>query len=166
MNALHDPGIREIILRLAAAMLVGGMIGLNRDLQGKPAGLRTHALVTLGTALLALTSIHLALTLGGNPTDATSRVVQGIVTGIGFLGAGVIVRNPAGHVRGLTTAATIWAAASLGFACGIGYWQAIAIAIVLMFLLLMFGGPVEHLFERMMGRGREKDPVGETTKPS
>ena len=122
MIAYNIPGIQEIILRLGFATVVGGTIGLNRDLHGKPAGLRTHALVTLGAALLALTSLQISTTLGGSVSDSLSRVIQGIVTGIGFLGAGVIIWNQAGHVHGLTTAATIWMAASLGVVCGVGYW--------------------------------------------
>jgi putative Mg2+ transporter-C (MgtC) family protein len=146
------PTLTETILRLTTAMLVGCAIGLNRDLRGKPAGLRTHALVTIGSALLAMTSIHIALTMNGSASDAVSRVIQGIVTGIGFLGAGVIIRDHAGHVRGLTTAATIWVAASLGIACGIGYWPAVAIAVALVFIVLLIGGPLEQFVGRIFGR--------------
>ena len=151
------PSLLEIILRLSVAMIVGGAIGLNRDLRGKPAGLRTHALVTIGSALLAMTSIYLAITMGGSPSDATSRVIQGIVTGIGFLGVGVIIRDQAGHVRGLTTAATVWVTASLGVACGIGYWPAILVAVVLIFIVLLTGGPIEMFVEKTFGKPNDNN---------
>ena len=152
MNPFQIAGLGEIVLRLTVATLVGCVIGLNRDLRGKPAGLRTHSLVTLGSALLALAILHMSATGGGAPGDALSRVIQGIVTGIGFLGAGVIIRDPAGHVRGLTTAATIWISASLGVVCGIGYWLPVMVAMILIFLVLLFGGPLELFVGRLLGR--------------
>ena len=152
MNPLHIPGIGEIILRLTIATLVGCVIGLNRDLRGKPAGLRTHSLVTLGSALLALAILHVSITTGGVPGDALSRVIQGIVTGIGFLGAGVIIREQSGRVSGLTTAATLWLSASLGIVCGIGYWLPVIVAMVLIFLVLLVGGPLELFVERFFGK--------------
>jgi putative Mg2+ transporter-C (MgtC) family protein len=81
--------------------------------------------------------------------NAISRVLQGILTGIGFLGAGVILRDPSGHVTGLTTAATIWLCAVLGVACGLGYWSVLGIALGLTVLVLALGGPVEYLAERL-----------------
>src|ERR1700681_4462692 len=99
----------EIALRLSAATLIGGVIGLNRDLHGKPTGVRTMGLVGLGSALIVVA----AELVGGNG-DAT-RAVQGIVTVIGFLGAGVIVKDSTSdRIHGLTTAATIWLTAALG----------------------------------------------------
>ncbi len=159
MSSFQNPGLTEIILRLTIATLVGCVIGLNRDLRGKPAGLRTHSLVTLGSALLALAILHVSITTGGVPGDALSRVIQGVVTGIGFLGAGVIIRDPAGHVRGLTTAATIWLSASLGIVCGIGYWLPVTVAMVLIFIVLLLGGPMELFVERFFGRtGNDGSP--------
>ena len=111
----------EIILRLCIATLAGGAIGLNRDLRGKPIGLKTLSLVSLATAML-LTLVHsddVRIV-----SDAGSRVVQGVLTGIGFLGAGVIVH--AGRhfrVRGLTSAACTWLAACIGIVCGLGQWR-------------------------------------------
>ena len=103
----------DIALRLGTATLVGVVLGLNRDLHGKVTGVRTLGLVCLGSALAVL-SVHAV-----NGTDA-SRVIQGIVTGVGFLGAGVIVRNSKGHhVHGLTTAACVWVTACIGAACAI-----------------------------------------------
>ena len=136
----------DILFRFSAATVVGGLIGLNRELRHKPAGLRTHALVSLGAAVAtslvvwsaegAVSSLHI---------DAMSRVIQGIITGIGFLGAGVILRTENGQsVHGLTTAASIWLAACLGSACGAGQWVITASAFVLVMLILLIGGPIEN----------------------
>src|SRR5262245_33477653 len=109
---------KEVVLRLSSATLAGAVLGLNRELRGKPAGLRTLALVGVGSALFALAGIGAVLDTGKpTSTDAISRVIQGIVTGIGFLGAGVIIHDVQQHVRGLTTAATIWLSSALGIAC-------------------------------------------------
>jgi putative Mg2+ transporter-C (MgtC) family protein len=155
---LSDNG--EIAVRLGAALILGSALGLNRELHGKPAGLRTHALVSLGAAVAALVALGLP---GGSPssdTNAISRVLQGILTGIGFLGAGVIMRDPVGHVTGLTTAATIWICAVLGVVCGLGYWSILAIGMALTAVVLVLGKPIEHLAERFFKRkgSGPKDP--------
>src|SRR5438552_12528546 len=104
-------GTLEIALRLGAATLAGVVLGLDRGLHGKEAGVRTLGLVCLGSALAVL-SIHAVTGTGA------SRVIQGIVTGVGFLGAGVIVRSEKGqHVHGLATAACVWVTACMGAAC-------------------------------------------------
>ena len=137
-----DP-LLEIALRLITAMLVGGAIGLNRDLHGKPTGVRTMGLVGLGSALLVV-----AAALVGGEGDAT-RAVQGIITGIGFLGAGVIVKELSSErIHGLTTAATIWFTAALGVTCGLGHWQLALLATALSFVVLVFGGAVEKAIHR------------------
>jgi putative Mg2+ transporter-C (MgtC) family protein len=113
----------DIAFRFCAATLVGIVLGLNRDLHGKPTGVRTLGILCLGSAVAVL-SIH-AVT----GTDA-SRVIQGIVTGVGFLGAGVIVRSEKGHhVQGLTTAACVWVTACMGAACAVAQWQIVVIGI-------------------------------------
>lgn len=132
----------QIGLRLSAAVVIGALIGLNRQLRHKPAGLRTHALVALGAAVVTLLVtdpfVHM------NP-DAVSRVIQGVITGIGFLGAGVILRSANGkNVHGLTTAGSIWLAACLGVACGTGAWVITAIACLWVFAILIVGGPIER----------------------
>jgi putative Mg2+ transporter-C (MgtC) family protein len=107
-------------MRLGAALVLGSVVGILRDLPSKPASFGVHVLVTLGAAAAALVP-HI-LPNGFAPIDpnATGRVLQGILTGIGFLGAGVIFKDPKGHVSGLTTAATVWMCAVLGIACGLG----------------------------------------------
>ena len=152
MRRMVLSGNEETALRLGAALILGGMIGSNRELHGKPAGLRTHALVSLGAAvatLVVLKSPDGSLLIDPN---AIGRVVQGILTGIGFLGAGVILRDPKGHVTGLTTAATIWMCAVLGIVCGLGYWGILAITIGLTAFALLFGRRVERLAERLLTR--------------
>lgn len=151
----------EIVLRLGVAALAGGAIGLNRDLHGKPIGLKTLALVSLATAML-LVLVH--SDEAKLVSDTGSRVIQGIVTGIGFLGAGVIVH--AGRhlrVRGLTSAACTWLAACIGMVCGLGQWRVVTIALVITFAVLTIGGRTERwLHERLGGKGdkaKEAAPV-------
>ena len=140
----------EITLRLAAALAVGAVIGLNRDLQGKPAGVRTHSLVCVGSAAIVVAEI-----LSGGSAEGISRVMQGILAGVGFLGAGVIMQREDGQrVEGLTTAATIWIAAVLGAASGAGHYELVGITIVLTLAALLFGGPLEDAFARLVGRRR------------
>ncbi len=133
-------------IRLTLSVIVGGVIGLNRDLAHKPAGVRTHALVSLGTALMVL----VVMPVGDDNAhhyDALSRVIQGVLTGIGFLGAGVILRDPGmRHVSGLTTAATIWLTALIGVACGAGLYIPVSIAVVLGGLVVTIGGRIDRGF--------------------
>jgi putative Mg2+ transporter-C (MgtC) family protein len=145
-------GNGEIALRLGAALILGSAIGLNRELHGKPAGLRTHGLVSLGAAVAAVVSLGFPGESKMLDPNAISRVLQGVLTGVGFLGAGVILRDPNGHVTGLTTAATIWICAVFGVVCGLGYWGVLGITILLTVIVLAFGRPVEHLAERFFKR--------------
>lgn len=145
-------GAKEVILRLLAATLVGAVLGLNRELKGKPAGLRTLAMVTLGAALATLVCVHAAEGTPRLDPTAVSHVIQGIITGVGFLGAGVIMRNESGRrVEGLTTAATIWISACLGIVCGVGFWGPVLISVVLVLVVLIFGGPFEQFVNRLLG---------------
>ncbi len=101
---------------MLVAGVLGGLIGLQRELAGKPAGLRTHFLVSLGCALFTVASLE------GFPGADPARVAAGIVTGVGFLGAGAIIRGGEGIVVGLTTAASVWAVAAIGLAIGAGLY--------------------------------------------
>lgn len=135
-----EPDTADAALRLAATVLVGVLLGLNRDLAGKPIGMRTLALVSLGAAVVSLSTIHFQ-NLDDHP-DALSRVVQGIIQGvmggIGFIGAGVILRDhKAQTVEGLTTASTVWLTAALGIACGLAAWHVIAIAVTFALVTLV-----------------------------
>jgi len=140
----------EIVLRLGVATLAGGLIGLDRDLHGKPIGLKTLGLVGLATAMVVM----LALPAGDITkfSDATSRVIQGILTGIGFLGAGVIVRGERGfRVHGLTSAACAWLTACVGIACGVGQWRIVIAGLAIASLLLLLGRPLERWLHRTLG---------------
>ncbi|MCK1337241.1 MgtC/SapB family protein [Bradyrhizobium sp. 38] len=151
----------EILARLGAATVATGAIGLDRDLHGKPIGLKTLGIVGLSTATVVLLAVQFAE--AGKMTDATSRVIQGILTGIGFLGAGVIVHE--GHrfrVRGLTSAACTFLAACIGIACGAGEWKIVLVALALAFVLLTVGRRIERLLHRMVGG---KDEAHETEMP-
>jgi len=134
--------VLEITIRLAAATIVGAAIGLNRDLHGKPTGVRTLGIVALGSALIVMASGSFAHTASAD-WSAMSRTIQGLITGIGFLGAGVIMREQT-HVHGLTTAASIWLTACFGVVCAVGAWGPLLVALALTFLLLVFGGQVER----------------------
>jgi len=114
------PDIKEltrILLRLTLAVFLGGLIGYEREAAGKPAGLRTHMLVAMGSALFVLVPLQ-----AGMPLNDMSRVLQGLMSGIGFLGAGAIIKHSGSEedIRGLTTAASIWTVAAIGVACGLG----------------------------------------------
>ena len=122
----------EMVLRLLLATFLGGAIGLQRELSGKEAGLRTNMLICLGSALFTVLSV-LAFP-GGDP----SRLAAGVITGIGFIGAGVILHRTGGTVIGLTSAATIWSVAAIGIAAGAGkYIIAVAATVLALVILLL-----------------------------
>ena len=137
----------DLILKLTLAALAGGAIGWNRQARGKAAGLRTHMLVSLGAALFVL----IPLETGATPSaDAVSRTIQGVATGIGFLGAGEIVHHTrsSGHksmVKGLTSAASIWVTAALGMVIASGLWRISLIGTVLTLLILGGAKRIEQL---------------------
>jgi putative Mg2+ transporter-C (MgtC) family protein len=145
--------LTDVLIRLGAATLIGSALGLNREIRGKPAGMRTHALVALGTALVTLTGIELAGHDGQFDSNSVSRVIQGIVAGIGFLGGGTILKSDSGEqISGLTTAASLWLVACLGIACGVGLWGMSLIALGLALVVLIAGEPLENALHRMLGR--------------
>ncbi len=141
----------DIASRLGAATLAGIVIGINRDLLNKPIGMRTLGLVSLGAAVVSLAAIQFQ-DAAANP-DSLSRVIQGIVQGImggiSFIGAGVILRDAAARrVEGLTTAATVWVTAAFGIACALAAWKVLVVATILA-LLVLFALPwTEKLFGR------------------
>jgi putative Mg2+ transporter-C (MgtC) family protein len=151
----------EVGVRLAAAMAAGMVMGLNRDLKGKPAGVRTLGLVGLGSALATMAASGFVTATNMN-VDAVSRAIQGIITGIGFLGAGVIFRDESEHrVRGLTTAASIWLTACFGMVCGIGAWTVGLSALVLALVLLLFGKYLERMAHWIRPERADADPPGD-----
>ena len=153
-----DLSFLDVGLRLGAAALAGAVIGINRDLTNKPIGMRTLGLVALGAAAVAVATIQVA-GMSENP-DAMSRVVQGVIqgvmAGISFIGAGVILRNPeARTVEGLTTAATVWVTAALGVACGLGSWNVVVVGVVVALVLLVGVAWVESLVSKLGGSGKQ-----------
>ena len=148
MTPTIDLDAVAIAVRLGAAIVAGAVIGMDRELKRKPAGLRTHALVSLGAAIVIIA------TVGSSQAapDAMSRAIQGIITGIGFLGAGVIMQyETERRVEGLTTAASIWVAAGLGIACGAGFVELAMIAVAATLIVLVGG----YWLEEMIGRRSE-----------
>ena len=136
------PDIRQtasLIIRLGTAMIFGAVIGAQRESIGKPAGLRTHMLVAMGGALFVLAPLEVGMEL-----DGISRVIQGIVTGIGFIGAGAILKlQEKREIEGLTTAAGIWMTAAVGIAAGLGRWGLALVSTVLTWITLSIVGKVE-----------------------
>ena len=145
----------DAALRLLVATVTGMALGLNRDLEGKPLGMRTLGLVAMSAALVALAITQVPSI--AQSADALSRVIQGVVvgvlTGVGFIGSGVILRHPErGTVENLTTAATTWATAALGLACALASWTLFALAAALTLVLLA----LEHRLERLIQKRKEK----------
>ncbi|MBD2747890.1 MgtC/SapB family protein [Microvirga sp. BT688] len=146
----------EISLRLLVATIAGMIVGINRDIHNKPIGMRTLGLVSLGSAIVILSgSVYEGLHFS---QDAVSRVVQGILTGLGFLGAGSILRAKDGtEVQGLTTAATVWIAAGLGITAGLGAWFITVAGTLVTLFLLTYGTSLEAKLIRVFGRRRNRD---------
>jgi len=121
-----------IYVKLFLAILAGGIIGFQRETHHKFAGLRTHILVCAGTALLTALAIDMY-----GATEITGRIIAGIITGIGFLGAGTIISSPEGYVKGLTSAATIWVTGIIGIVIGSGYYF-LGIIVSLIIVIILF----------------------------
>src|SRR4051794_4948060 len=140
--------ILEIFLRLLGAGVVGCVIGFNRDLHGKPTGIRTLGLLAMGAAGIVIGAHDFTGQVTTDP-NVVSRVVQGVLTGIGFLGAGVIIHTPTqNRVRGLTTATCVWLTACIGLIFGTGNFRVVVVLVPLALLLLLFGGWVERRVHR------------------
>lgn len=156
---LEPLSVSELALRLGLAAVLGSVVGMNRNLHGKPAGLKTHALVALGAAMVVIIGMRLECGPAGALApgqmveyNALSRIIQGVLQGIGFLGAGVILHSESGkRVHGLTSAASIWISAAIGLACGVGVWRTVSVAFVVAFLILAFGSSTEKWIHRVFG---------------
>jgi putative Mg2+ transporter-C (MgtC) family protein len=148
----------SVAARLGLTMLLCGVIGWQREMQGKPAGFRTHILVGVGSCLLMLVSIFVPSICPWSNVDP-GRIAAQVVTGIGFLGAGTILHHEGGVVSGLTTAASLWVASALGLAVGIGFFDAAVVAWVLVMGVLLVLSRVDeyieqHLYHVVIVRGR------------
>jgi putative Mg2+ transporter-C (MgtC) family protein len=152
-----DPAWGEIALRLALAVLIGAAIGTHRHLQGQAAGLRTHAMVALASALAVLIVVP-GLGNDGTTQDSVSPVVQGIVTGVGFIGAGLILhRSDNNQIHGLTSAAAIWITAVFGALCGRGRFALALIGFAFIAIVLLVGGRIEDALRARFGRLNDAD---------
>src|ERR1044071_5329288 len=135
--------LKMVLIRIVAAMLLGAAIGFQRELSGKPAGLRTHMLVCFGTALVVV-----ACSVDGTDMAGLSRMIQGIVTGIGFVGAGSILKlSEQREIKGLTTAAGLWMTAAIGVAVGLGSLGVALIGTAMALIVLSFIGAIESRLE-------------------
>lgn len=143
--------ITDVFLRLALAAGLGGAIGLEREYRQKPAGLRTNMLIALGSALFSILSIEL-----GAGASSPDRIAAQVVSGIGFLGAGAILRSGE-NVHGLTTAATIWVNAAIGMAAGLGAYSVAAGGATLTLVVLALLPVMEGIFEERGGRDRHRE---------
>lgn len=145
MNSTDFDQFHEVLARLVAATILGAAIGVNRDLHHKPAGLRMLAMVSLGSAMAAILGLELCVRQATIAYDSLSHVFQGILQGIGFLGAGVIIRSQRGNdIHGMTTASSIWLTAVLGATCGLGEWRLAATGFVIAVVVLTVGRRIER----------------------
>jgi putative Mg2+ transporter-C (MgtC) family protein len=147
-TSLIPPDQLHVIFRILLAAAAGSLIGWNRHISGKPAGLRTHMLVSLGAALFTMIPLLTLLTSEAHAADSLSRAIQGIATGIGFLGAGEIFHETRSRpgvvpVQGLTSAAAIWVTAALGMTAGCGLWALTVFATILTLIILSVARRVE-----------------------
>jgi putative Mg2+ transporter-C (MgtC) family protein len=149
---LPDPAqITQVVLRLTIAVLLAGLLGYDREKNDSAAGLRTHMLVALGAALFVIVPQQ-----AGMPISDLSRVLQGIIAGIGFLGAGAIIKlSDKEQIKGLTTAASIWATAAIGIAAGMGREMTAILSTLLALAILAVLPRIEHYIES----SRQKKPV-------
>jgi len=125
----------DIIIRSVLTVVLSGFVGLERQMHKRHAGLRTHILVSLGSCLIMLTSLYVFDIYKDKTSMDPARIAAGVITGIGFLGAGTIIRDTEG-IRGLTTAASLWMVAGIGLAAGCGFWKAACFSTALTLIVL------------------------------
>ena len=142
--------LQRVVIRLVAAIVAGAVIGFQRERAGKSAGLRTHMLVAMGSALFVLEGERAMMSMSD-----LSRVIQGLATGIGFIGAGAILKESAEHkIEGLTTASGIWMTAAAGAAAGLGRVGLALLSVVLAWVILAIVGSIEPRITRGQARGQ------------
>lgn len=142
------------VLGIILAVVFGGAIGLEREISGKSAGLRTNLLICLGAAIFTIISKQ----MGSEQQESLTRIAAGVVTGVGFLGAGAIIQDRGG-VHGLTTAATIWLVASIGMACGAGYHGLAIITTFIAIVVLIGLGQLSGILERCVKKPKPENTV-------
>ena len=143
---LYQLNIFTIIVRVALAILVGGVIGTERDIKNRAAGIRTHMLVCVGAAVVMMTNQYVVEAFPDIDVDVTRMGAQ-VVSGIGFLGAGTILVTRHNQIRGLTTAAGLWTAATLGLAIGIGFYEIALVGIIAVLFIVIFLQPFKQFVQ-------------------
>lgn len=143
------------LLGIILAIVLGAAVGLEREIRGKAAGLRTNILICLGAAVFTIISKQMA-----EPGGSFTRIAAQIVTGVGFLGAGAIIRDRGG-VHGLTTAATIWLVASIGMACGAGFYNLAITSTIIAIVVLMGLAKLTKLLESSTAKNKSESPADE-----
>ncbi len=141
----------EVVLRLLLALFLSGLVGLEREARGQPAGFRTHILVCVGSTLMMLTGLYLSAHYRGVVEIDPTRIAAQVVSGIGFLGAGTIIQFR-DSVRGLTTAASLWTAAGIGLAAGCGFYAGAVATTGLVLVVLLVLRSLEHRVVRSKGK--------------
>jgi putative Mg2+ transporter-C (MgtC) family protein len=152
----------EISIKIGIIVFLSGIVGLDRELRHKPAGVKTHILVGLGSTIFTLVSLYMYYEFQGKPGAAIDpgRIAAQVVTGIGFLGAGTIMQSK-GTITGLTTAASLWAVAGIGLAVGAGMYPLAIIATVAIILVFLIINKIAYMFEHQVKRIRNR---GKTVK--
>ncbi len=146
----------EMMVRITVAFVLSGLIGLEREICRHEAGLRTHILVCVGSTLIMLTSLHVFDIYKSQTQLDPTRIAAGVITGIGFLGAGAIIRSPEG-VRGLTTASSLWVVAALGLSVGCGFFKTSVFVTFLVMAVLLFLRKLEKaLLKKGVAYGSER----------
>jgi putative Mg2+ transporter-C (MgtC) family protein len=153
VNPWEWPIFWDDLARVGAAALLGGLLGLERELKGHWAGLRTHMMVSIGSAIFIIGGLDVA----GGEHESVTRVIQGIASGIGFLGAGTILKlGEKQEIKGLTTASSIWLAAALGVTAGLAEYALSVAAVIVSLFVLGALGPMEKYFERRQAESRKE----------
>lgn len=161
MDAAGHLSVWTVVLRLSVAALCGAIVGFDREVEGHDAGIRTHLLLAVGSALFGVVSVG-AFTMffaqrnDSNFTVDPSRIASYVAAGVGFLGAGAIVKRD-DRVRGLTTAASIWVVAAVGLAAGLGFWSGALTATVITFIALVAERPLKALARRLQRQHPSSD---------
>lgn len=158
MLQLRELTIAGIVLRITVAVILGGIIGLEREMKNRPAGFRTYMLVSIGACMAMIINQYIYQVMGSS--DPT-RIGAQVVSGIGFLGAGTIIVTPRNHIKGLTTAAGLWTAACIGLALGIGLYEAALVAAAAVYAVLTI---LHHWDLRMRKKSRVVDVYVELDK--
>lgn len=147
----------DIIIRVVAATIVGGIIGVEREISNHPAGFKTHALVCLGAAITSMIAEEMVCIYGveGALNDASkvdvTRIASGVVSGIGFIGAGAIIKSKEGGVTGITTAATVWLSGCIGLAIGMGNFRITVVSVAMILIITLWLNTVEKKIVRKRG---------------